>query len=432
MKSLFICNRDFELIPRLQEKYSGLKTIWYDGQSDIIRGLIDLFQPETLLIEDTVELAVKRTNAPLSSTRVIIQQCRTPDQSSELDGEVWFYPTNDTHTYLFHKIPAYLSNTKFVVSASQRKRERVREALVELNIPFEQMDSNRLNFNHCLGFVVGNDWGPYEQIELLKFQRKQIPTYCLQESVINFNDQQHRMEWCTFPLIQGIITTKSLHRDILFLTGNPRYETLLPSKMPENKIVLINCNFTYGVFEDVRSQWIADIVDVCNNNKLAYLISQHPRDRGDLSKYNVVPSNASLIHSQLSNSSLLITRFSSLIYEALALGRPVVYYNPHNEKMDYDFEPDGEHMVVAKSKAELQQAISNIKEKLDDLHSDKQYYRNYSMRHHGSSDGNASKRIAQVISLLSQANITQTTMQQSRVRLGLRYFKVWGKSLVSE
>jgi hypothetical protein len=46
------------------------------------------------------------------------------------------------------------------------------------------------------------------------------------------------------------------------------------------------------------------------------------------------------------------------VHESLAEGVPVVYYNPHNEIMHYDFEFNPDFLILAKDKKELRKYSS--------------------------------------------------------------------------
>ncbi|MCC6154726.1 MAG: hypothetical protein IT367_13250, partial [Candidatus Hydrogenedentes bacterium] len=70
------------------------------------------------------------------------------------------------------------------------------------------------------------------------------------------------------------------------------------------------------------------------------------------------PSNAYVVHEQLKASTIVITRFSSLAHEALLMGRHVIYYNPHGEKMRYLNEDATGLLMKAYTKEELARAIA--------------------------------------------------------------------------
>ena len=213
--------------------------------------------------------------------------------------------------------------------------------------------------------VMGNDWGREARALILLARRIGIPTVCVQESVINLTDSMRRMRYAEHVLVQGEISASMLaDRERIRITGNPRYERLHIEPRPPVAHALLNCNFTYGVEEDHRHAWLGAAVQSCVDSKLAVTILQHPRDAADLSSYGcpVIRTSAATIHDRLKEGSVVVTRFSSLIHEAIALGRPAVYFNPHNESQGYDFGPACSVLRRASSTAELKESLTTLRE----------------------------------------------------------------------
>ena len=121
---------------------------------------------------------------------------------------------------------------------------------------------------------------------------------------------------------------------------------------------MINSNFTYGIFEEVRDQWINNVVDICQENNIDFFISKHPRDNGVFrSDFEVLESGAFQVNDQIRRSTILISRFSTLIYEALCMGRRAIYYNPHQEPFRIFSEDDTKGIFIAQDKAALKKGI---------------------------------------------------------------------------
>lgn len=382
----------------LLQSHPDSKAVWYDGQSDIINGIFDFLNPKEILIEEGINTTLIEKQKPINSTSIIIQSNK---EVVEYTKPICVFVSNDTHAHLFKRIPQVIPVSNFITISS--KNENADIALSNLGIGFSQMQLSTIQPSQYQSLLLSNDWGGIEILLQDKFHKKGIPTICLQESVIDFNDQYHRMEICDYPLLQGVATLKHLERNVYFLTGNPRYEELQIQPLPSSDFVMINCNFTYGIFEEWREQWISDIVSSCTNLNLEYVISQHPRDRGDLSGYNVQKSSAAIVHKMICAASTVITRFSSIIHESLAMGRTVIYYNPHGEKMNYDFEPDGEHLIVARNKAELIEALSKTRI-VNRMRGQDPFFYQYMMRHCGSADSSASSRIGNSLKLIHKIN----------------------------
>ena len=85
------------------------------------------------------------------------------------------------------------------------------------------------------------------------------------------------------------------------------------------------------MFEDARDAWMRGVAEACERAGVAYFVSKHPRDSGDYSGYPVLESNAFKIEEQINMATVLVSRFSQVVYECALRGRQVVYYNPHGE-----------------------------------------------------------------------------------------------------
>jgi hypothetical protein len=113
-----------------------------------------------------------------------------------------------------------------------------------------------------------------------------------------------------------------------------------------------NVNFTYGVLEHARRAWVADVVAAAGDRPL--VLSRHPADRGRRGRRLVADRP---VEELLRAAPRLVTRFSTLCYEALALGVDLAYHNPHGERARTFAEPDGA-FTVTRSRAELVDALA--------------------------------------------------------------------------
>jgi hypothetical protein len=271
-----------------------------------------------------------------------------------------FLASSDTITRSFKTIIEKYSREGFKLLC--KPKEHAKQAADMLGIPSEIVNLKVEDIAEHSVLVLGNDWGPTERKINEDFLSKGINTVCVQESSIDFNSHDNRMRFCSFPVFQGVATLQNFDVSgmICAVIGNPRFEELKPLRFPPDRKALVNVNFTYGIYEDKRNQWVEDIVSTCDELNIEYIISQHPRDNGDLSKYKVLRSSAMLVHDSIAESSVVISRFSALLTEAVCLGRPAVYYNPHGEKVDYKFEADDSMFYIARNKTELKRALSSI------------------------------------------------------------------------
>jgi len=107
---------------------------------------------------------------------------------------------------------------------------------------------------------------------------------------------------------------------------------------PNKPVVAINVNFTYGVLTNCREEYVKTAIKGCELAEVDYVITQHPMDNGVLDRYNMTDKN---MYDTIRNCSVYVSRFSGSIIEALAMGKPCVYHNPHHEKVLKFQEPMG-------------------------------------------------------------------------------------------
>ena len=274
-----------------------------------------------------------------------------------------FYSQSDTlanNTYcLISGNPDY----KYINYVPSGKAENANHFFAQKNIPCHRYSFRHLKESRPDVMVLYNDWTKAAIRVIAQCHLLRTPVVCIQESIIDFGDSFRRMQHADDVMIQGVRSSILLPRNHFYLTGNPRY-SLSGSEEKASEYALVNCNFTYNIFEEIRTLWLDDVTSVLDEAGINYLISQHPRDTGDLGKYkNVVKSSSTGVDEQLGKAGLLITRFSSLIHESLIRGVPVIYYNPHNEKMLYDFDFNGDFLVMARDKKSLKECISTLYKK---------------------------------------------------------------------
>ncbi len=269
---------------------------------------------------------------------------------------VLFFVSSDTHVKTFLPLAKLFERSSFVVRSGE-DYSAVR-ALEAADLEFERHGKRLSAWDRADVAVTGNDWGLDERLFIAEARKLELPTVCLQESIIDFDHPCGMMQWADFAMIQGTYTLRYLKRDLAFMTGNPRYDEIKALPLPETPKVFINCNFTYGIFEDIGRAWVEDAVEASTKLDVQYEVSVHPRCKVDLSGIgNTAESNAFVVHEQLRTSSIIVTRFSSLAHEALLMGRHAVYYNPHGENMRYLNEDSTGLLLKAQSKDELDQCM---------------------------------------------------------------------------
>jgi len=178
---------------------------------------------------------------------------------------------------------------------------------------------------------MGNDNGREERLFIHHCRGHGIPVICLQEAV-NMDFDGEVMRWADRTFVGGTHALRYHTRTMSVLTGNPRYDAIRSDALPENPYVLINCNFTYGVAAEWGRRWLDQAVAAAKGAGMEYRITVHPRDETDLSGVDhVLDSGASVVHEQIGGCYALVSRDSSLPYEALLMNRHMVYFNPFQE-----------------------------------------------------------------------------------------------------
>lgn len=289
--------------------------------------------------------AVPPTPTPIVRPAVF-DRYTEPGEISDLG--VLFMPLAEYHGRELGAIAAELA------AAGQTCSFLVQEALVE-SVDHHLGDHPRVLAvpgydKHALGtfeaFVAMNDWGePSRDIYHLARVRD-VPSFAKVEGVQDFTDVDTgriRLPYLAADhvLVQGQNDIDALDRKNLHLVGNANMEaawTEGPTSEPRTGEVVINSNFTYGVLTDVRNDFLSNAIEAIERIGLTPVISQHPADAK-------LPATLAGFRTERSMSSMLphceavVTRFSTVPFEAIAYGTPFVYFNPHREQVPTFAEP---------------------------------------------------------------------------------------------
>ncbi len=196
-------------------------------------------------------------------------------------------------------------------------------------------------------FVAMNDWGEPSRAVYHLARVRDVPSFAKVEGVQDFTDVDTgriRLPYLAADhvLVQGDNDIAALDRKNLHVVGNSNMEiawTEGPATGLRNGEVVINSNFTYGVLTDKRDQFLAEAVEAILAVDLEPVISQHPADRplpGAFAGYKTTRSMSDM----LPVCEAVITRFSTIPFEAIAYGTPFIYFNPHFEKVPTFASPD--------------------------------------------------------------------------------------------
>ncbi|MDR1043804.1 MAG: glycosyltransferase family 2 protein [Candidatus Adiutrix sp.] len=216
-------------------------------------------------------------------------------------------------------------------------------------------------------YVFAVDWNyAYDLIFQCKLQ--QIPTIAFYEGINNDFRTQEAFFFRGLPyrnvdylLLPGEYYKKIYSKQETVVVGLPALHDLLrePVIFPSQPMALINLNFIKT--QDGGDWWpevfIATAIEACNEVGIPFVASIHPSYTGPREGF---PQSEKSFYEDIKQYSFLISKFSTCILESLALGKPIIYHNPHGEKVPkFQEDPMGAYAVTT-TKDELVAAIKNV------------------------------------------------------------------------
>jgi FkbM family methyltransferase len=163
---------------------------------------------------------------------------------------------------------------------------------------------------------------------------------------------------CDYVFLAGEDDAQYFEDRSTFLVGLPNVEALasIRPEFPREMLAVLNVNFTYGALEDRRDEFVRAAQEAFDKLGIAWQITHHPMDKGDLSGLPVSPSTQQQL---IDRCSVFVSRFATGIIEALASGKPVIYFNPHGEEVAKFSDPLGA-FEIARSATELADALRRV------------------------------------------------------------------------
>lgn len=203
--------------------------------------------------------------------------------------------------------------------------------------------------------VCMNDWDPSVRRVVEACKQAGIRTVGVVEGIQDYrdDDRRHRAPYRTVDhvILPGEFDARYFDgASGVHVGGVPRIDALLAETptFPDPPLIVINSNFTYGVLVDQRDAWVRQAVQACRRAGYDYVISRHPADQGDFSGYRVADDS---MYDVIRRGSVVVSRFGSAILEGLAMGKPVVYFNPHGERVDKFKQPNGAFAIAESTDA---------------------------------------------------------------------------------
>lgn len=227
--------------------------------------------------------------------------------------------------------------------------------------------------------VVMNDWGvPRTLVERAKGAG--VPTFAWVEGVQDYDDVDTGLERRAYRRVDHVFTLGEASRVILGLdrttaVGSERLSRLwraAPASGADGGVV-INSNFTYGVLTDVRTSWVDGVVEACEAEHQPWLLSRHAAERGRMGH----PVAVDDVDTLLAGAGRLVSRFSTVAFDALALGVELAYHNPHGEREPTFAEPLGA-FTISRSVDELRAVLRKPQRSRDEVRHEAEIF----LRHH--------------------------------------------------
>ncbi len=142
-------------------------------------------------------------------------------------------------------------------------------------------------------------------------------------------------------LCQGENDVRALEgrRGRLEVIGSDRLEAIWTGPLPADRDprVVGNVNFTYGVQSEHRDLWVETLRDACRRANVPLDLSLHPSESA---KFPGLAAAEPIRH-LMTTDSILVSRFSTVLFEGMARGCSVIYYNPHGEQVPTFHHPEG-------------------------------------------------------------------------------------------
>ena len=365
----------------------NLSTSDFDGEREwCVQGLVlRLLNHGLVLIEADHawlehEFSRRAHDMPDLRSRVTTLCARESHRQAVPKIAVLFMPHNAYHTRemasVAHELEQRNIRCLFVDITNAYPDEGSGRVMRELgldHVPYTEDILHRLK--PSVLFVM-NDWSPVVHDRVVECRSLGVRTIALVEGVQDFEDThiehlgigqpRHAYRHVDVTLLVGehdrkfFVTPREGEsaRPEVILTGSTRIERLAREPRPQNRLgrVLINSNFTYGIYTQIQSEWIESAVRACQRAGVEYVISQHHADTMDLSKYH---RSTRPLYDELRECAVVVSKFSGVMLEAMALDTPVIYHNPHGERIDKFLNPDGAYPVTHDEES-LADAISQV------------------------------------------------------------------------
>jgi glycosyltransferase involved in cell wall biosynthesis len=280
-----------------------------------------------------------------------------------LSGHIVMTPSAAYHIDELGPLATELSKrgTRVAFLVSDRRWDWTEAGLRSWDFPVYSFPDDYEWTRSVAGLVTLNDWGEEPHAAIVAANSHGVPTFAKVEGVQDFNDVdvpriRNPYRTAAHVLCQGRNDERALAgRADTHIVGNSRLESIWarPGRRPVSDLIVVNLNFTWGVLEEARDLWVKTVVGAIKELEWPSVFSLHPAEKSRPEGVEI--SDLPMRH-LLTQASVLISRFSTVPFEAMARGVPFVYHNPHNEAVPTFQEPRGA-FEITRSTDELVAAI---------------------------------------------------------------------------
>jgi hypothetical protein len=270
-----------------------------------------------------------------------------PSAGRRLDGAVLLLPGAAYHLPEMVALAGVLEGRgrRTVLGSGAAHFDRNRQGLSwypdrEVLLVDDQMDIDGL-----AAVVAMKDWEGYGAV-VARAKAIGVPTLAKVEGAQDFEDVETpgspRRPYRNAGLVlcQGENDFNALPGTEREIVGSTRLERLrwAPPTGAVDTLVVVNYNFSYGVLADQARAWLGSVTDALRAAGVPYVICVHPSVHLSTKMH---PATTIPISLMLTRATALVSRFSTVPFEAMARGVPFIYHNPHGERIPTFLEPEG-------------------------------------------------------------------------------------------
>ncbi len=201
--------------------------------------------------------------------------------------------------------------------------------------------------------------------EALEYRhRVGLPSACMVEGINDFlmvDFEGYRplpYRRCDYVFLPGSDDKRYFSDRQTYIVGLPVIESLATKAptFPKKPLAVLNVHFTHRVPEEERAQLIAKARNAFDASGYKWLMTKHPTDGAAFRHH---PPSKPTQYQLIDRCSVFVSCSAAGILEALASGKPAIYFNPDTEGVEGSKSPLGAY-VVATTEEELIRALHDV------------------------------------------------------------------------